>query len=103
MRRFPALAFEFSARRGLLPKAEAQRAISHLAAVGLPTQVSEVRGGVSGIDRLMTLIGQDKKVARGKLTFILARGIGHAFIETDVDSQDVRVFLQEKLSGSARR
>ena len=37
-----ALAFEFSARRGLLPKAEAERAIRHLAAVGLPTHVSQV-------------------------------------------------------------
>ena len=34
-----ALAFEFSARRqGLLPMAEAKRAIAHLAAVGLPTR-----------------------------------------------------------------
>jgi len=98
-----ALAFEFSARRGLLPKAEAERAIRHLAAVGLPTKVSEVRGDVSGIDRLMTLIAQDKKVSRGKLTFILARAIGQAFIETNVDSQDVRVFLEEKLPGSVVR
>ena len=60
-----ALAFEFSARRGLLPKADAERAIRHLAAVGLPTKISEVRGGVSGIDRLMTLIAPGQEgVAR---------------------------------------
>ena len=93
-----ALAFDFSARRGLLPKAEAERAIRHLAAVGLPTKVSDVRGGTSGIDRLMTLIAQDKKVARGKLTFILARGIGNAFVAPDVDAAEIRTFWLEKLA-----
>jgi len=93
-----ALAFEFSARRGLLPKAEAERAIRHLAAVGLPTRVADVSGGTSGVDRLMTLIGQDKKVARGELTFILVRGIGSAFVAPDVDAADVRAFLAEKLA-----
>jgi shikimate kinase/3-dehydroquinate synthase len=95
-----ALAFEFSARRGLLPMAQAQRAIGHFAAVGLPTRISDVPGGVSDIDRLMTLIAQDKKVARGKLTFILARDIGNAFVERDVDAADVRAFLNEKLASS---
>ena len=58
-----ALAFEFSARRGLLPKADAERAIRHLAAVGLPTRMSEVRGGVPDVDRLMTLIAQGQEGA----------------------------------------
>ena len=71
-----ALAFEFSARRGLLPQADAERVARHLAAVGLPTRLSQVAGGVPDADRLMDLIAQDKKVKRGKLTFILARGIG---------------------------
>ena len=93
-----ALAAEFSARRGLLPKADAERAIRHLAAAGLPTKVSEVRGGVSDVDRLMTLIAQDKKVSRGKLTFILMRAIGNAFVAPDVDASDVRAFLAEKLA-----
>ena len=70
-----ALAFEFSARRGLLPMAEAERAIGHLAAVGLPTQISEVPGGTPGIDRLMDADrARTRRSTRGKLTFILARG-----------------------------
>ena len=93
-----ALAFEFSARRGLLPSSEAERVERHLAAVGLPTQVSAVPGGAPGLDRLMELIAQDKKVKRGKLTFILARGIGGAFIAPDVDAAEVRAFLVEKLA-----
>ena len=71
-----ALAFEFSARLGLLAAADAGRVIAHLAAVGLPTHVEDVPGGLPDADALMDLIAQDKKVKRGKLTFILVRGIG---------------------------
>jgi 3-dehydroquinate synthase len=95
-----ALAFEFSARRGLLAKAEAERAIGHLDAVGLPTRIGQVEGGAPPLDELMALIGQDKKVSRGTLTFILAHGIGHAFVAKDVEAQDVRAFLAEKLKQS---
>jgi 3-dehydroquinate synthase len=93
-----ALAFEFSARRALLPQAEAERVTRHLAAVGLPTRVSSVPGGVPDADRLMELIAQDKKVVRGKLTFILLHGIGASFIAPDVDASEVRAFLVEKLA-----
>jgi len=93
-----ALAFAFSARQGLLPAAEAERAIRHLAAVGLPTRPSDIPGGLPSVDRLMDLIAQDKKVKRGMPTFILARGIGAAFVETGVDREDVRAFLGEKLA-----
>ena len=92
------LAFEFSARRGLLPTSDVARATRHLAAVGLPTQISAIPGGAPGIDRLMELIAQDKKVRRGKLTLILARGIGASFIAPDVDADEVRAFLVEKLA-----
>jgi 3-dehydroquinate synthase len=93
-----ALAFEFSARRGLLSKAEAERVIAHLAAVGLPTHVNAIPGDRPAVDAIMDLIFQDKKVNRGRLTFILVRGIGQAFVARDVDAADVRAFLAEKLA-----
>jgi 3-dehydroquinate synthase len=93
-----ALAFEFSARRGLLSKAEAERVIAHLAAVGLPTRVNAIPGERPGVDAIMDLIFQDKKVSRGRLTFILVRGIGQAFVARDVDAADVRAFVDEKLA-----
>jgi 3-dehydroquinate synthetase len=92
------LAFEFSARKGLIAASDAARATAHLAAVGLPTQLKDIRGGVPGVDALMDLIAQDKKVKRGKLTFILVRAIGQAFIENNVDPAEVRAFLADKLS-----
>ena len=93
------MAFDFSARKGLTSQAEADRARAHLAAVGLPTHVRDVAGGVPGIEALMDLIAQDKKVKRGKLTFILVRGIGQAFIENNVDPAEVRAFLAEQVAG----
>jgi shikimate kinase/3-dehydroquinate synthase len=93
-----ALAFAFSARQGLLPVAEAERAVRHLTDVGLPTRVKDIPGTLPPVDHLMDLIAQDKKVKRGMLTFILVRGIGAAFVEADVDPGTVRAFLSEKLA-----
>jgi len=91
-----ALAAEFSARAGVLAPGASERVRRHLAAAGLPVDC----GGVEGLpdaDRLMELMAQDKKVKRGKLTFILLRDIGAAYIASDVDAAMVRAFLVEKL------
>jgi 3-dehydroquinate synthase len=93
-----ALAFDFSARLGLLPAADAKRVKHHLGKVGLPTHISDVPGGVPGVDGLMDLMAQDKKVKRGRLTFILVRGIGNAHVAPDVDAAEVRAFLATKLA-----
>jgi 3-dehydroquinate synthetase len=93
-----ALALEFSARHQLMRMADADRAIRHFEASQLPTTIFAIRGGAPDLDTLMDLIAQDKKVKRGKLTFILARGIGTTFVASDVDPNDVRAFLGEKLS-----
>jgi 3-dehydroquinate synthase len=92
------LAFAFSVGRGLLSAAEAERVGRHLAMVGLPTDVSSIPGGAPSADRLMDLMAQDKKVKRGKLSFILAHGIGASFIASNVDAAEVRAFLAEKLA-----
>ena len=93
-----ALAFGFSARLGLIPAGEAERAVRHLADVGLPTRPQDIPGGLPDADALMDLMAQDKKVKRGMLTFILVRGIGSAFVEQGVDAAQVRAFLSEKLA-----
>jgi 3-dehydroquinate synthase len=46
-------------------------------------------------------MAQDKKVKRGKLTFILLEAIGRAVIARDVEPAPVRDFLQEKLAQKA--
>ena len=92
-----ALAFEFSARQGLISQTDAERARAHLAAAGLPVRMQQIEGGVPDAGRLMQLIAQDKKVKRGALTFILVRGIGRAFVADDVAPAQVEAFLAEKL------
>jgi 3-dehydroquinate synthetase len=93
-----ALAFAFSARRGLLPADEADRVARHLSAAGLPHSLSAIPGELPAAEGLMDLMAQDKKVKRGKLTLILARGIGKSFVAPDVDREEVKAFLAEKLS-----
>jgi 3-dehydroquinate synthase len=94
-----ALAFQYSAKKSLLPQAEADRAVAHLATTGLPTKISDFSNEKLDADRLMDLIAQDKKVKRGALTFILVRGIGKSFIAANVDPSDIRDFLSGKLAG----
>ncbi|MGX7744515.1 3-dehydroquinate synthase [Rhodopseudomonas parapalustris] len=96
------LAAEFSAERGMMPAADAQRLAKHLAEVGLPTRLQDIAGftqeGLADADRLMALMAQDKKVKRGELTFILMEGIGRAVIASKVEPAPVRDFLQRKLA-----
>jgi len=92
------LAFDFCARKGLASGADAERVRAHLAAVGLPAHIKDVPGGAPSVDVLMDLIAQDKKVKRGRLTFILVHGTGQAFIEHDVDAAEVRAFLADKIA-----
>ncbi len=42
-------------------------------------------------------MGQDKKVRDGKLTLILVRGIGQAFVSRDVSTETVHAFLSRQL------
>jgi 3-dehydroquinate synthase len=92
------LAFAYSAQHGFAPTQDAYRAVTHLSSVGLPTAMAQIPGGKPEVDRLMDLIGQDKKVKRGKLTFILAHGMGDCFIAPDVAPADIRDFLATKLA-----
>jgi 3-dehydroquinate synthase len=96
------LAAEFSAQLGMISEADAARVERHLAAVALPTHLQDIAGftqeGLADADALMTLMAQDKKVKRGKLTFILLEAVGRAVIANDVEPALVRDFLQSKLA-----
>lgn len=93
------LAFEFSNRLNHCGPEAAGRVRSHLRSVGLPVEVRDVPGERLSLDTLMSAIAQDKKVRRGALTFILAQGIGEAFVAHDVPASEVERFLSAKLSG----
>jgi 3-dehydroquinate synthase len=92
------LAFRYSVRLGLCSESDAARAAAHLAEVGLPTRIRDIPGATPDAATLMHHIAQDKKVTRGKLTFILTRGIGKAFIANDVSAAHATSFLQEEVA-----
>jgi 3-dehydroquinate synthase len=89
------MAYRFSARLNLASPDDALRVERHLKAVGLPTHMADIDGELPGPDILMAAIAQDKKVKGGKLTFILAKGIGEAFVADDVPQSEVASFLAE--------
>jgi 3-dehydroquinate synthase len=91
-----ALAFRFSAAQGLCATQEAQRATAGLTAAGLPTTLAEIAGHPFDAGRLVRHMAQDKKAQDGRLTFILARGLGQAFVAGDVDAAAVTDFLKQE-------
>jgi len=95
------LAAQFSAKLGMIGEADAARVERHLIEAGLPTRLQDIAGfaqeGLADADALMALMAQDKKVKRGKLTFILLEAVGRAVIAKDVEPTPVRDFLQEML------
>lgn len=95
-----ALAHRFSVKMNLAGVESVERVEAHLKAVGLPIKLSDVPGGLPPAEKLMDYIAQDKKVARGTLTFILTHGIGQSFIAKDVPPAAVLEFLQERLGNS---
>jgi 3-dehydroquinate synthase len=87
------MAHAFSADLGLCERDVAERVANHFTAVGLPVDAGQIPGPLPGHDELLRVMYQDKKTVAGKLTFILSRGPGEAFIAHNVPENDVRTFL----------
>ena len=96
------LAFDFSVRQGLCPAADAARVKRHLRSLGLPAGLADAgRHAAQGkwdAARLVAHMGHDKKVRDGKVTFVLARGIGKAFLAPGTDLAAVEALLREPAS-----
>jgi shikimate kinase / 3-dehydroquinate synthase len=93
-----ASAFRLSRALGLCPGQDAVRVENHLRLVGLPTELRDIPGLDAPPEAIVAAMRQDKKVERGRLTFILARGIGESFIAKGVGEADVGAFLAEELA-----
>ncbi|NRB36489.1 MAG: 3-dehydroquinate synthase [Rhodobacteraceae bacterium] len=93
-----ALAFELSSRMGLCPQEAPSRVRQHLRDMGMKTDLADIPGDLPSAKALLDLMGQDKKVVDGKLRFILARGIGEAFVTSDVPGDLVLGVLEDALS-----
>jgi 3-dehydroquinate synthase len=95
------MALTLANRLGHCKGNDAARLRAHLDATGLPGDLARLDTGGWTTDRLLAHMMKDKKTEGGKLTFILARAIGEAFIEHDVPTGPVADVLNEFLS--ARR
>ncbi|WP_417518549.1 3-dehydroquinate synthase [Minwuia sp.] len=91
-------AFELSVRLGLCPGQDAERVRRHFESVGLPVRPAD--RGLDGVpaDRLMDHMAQDKKVRDGRLTFIMVRRIGEAFVTRDIAANAVHDYLSGKVA-----
>ena len=94
-----ALAFETSARLGLMSQEAPSRLRAHLSAMGMKRDLADIPGPLPDSDALLALMMQDKKVEAGRIRFILARAIGEAFVADGVDLDVVRGVLQDGLAG----
>ncbi|MCW6511066.1 3-dehydroquinate synthase [Lichenifustis flavocetrariae] len=97
------LAFRYSVHEGLCSGQDAERVTAHLRAAGLPTSIGAIPGWTADADAMLDAMAQDKKVSRGSLTFILARGIGQSFIARGVVPERVRAFLRDELPPDGER
>ncbi len=88
------LAFETSARMGLCAQEEPGRVAAHLSAMGMKHRLADVPGELPDAEGLLALMAQDKKVRQGRLAFVLARGIGEAYVEREADLGVVRGVLE---------
>ncbi|MEM7088728.1 MAG: 3-dehydroquinate synthase [Pseudomonadota bacterium] len=93
-----ALAFELSARLGLCSQEDPSRVRAHLRTMGMKTDLADIPGDLPEADALIELMAQDKKVVEGKLRFILSRGIGRAFVTSDVPGDAVLSVLRDALA-----
>ncbi len=100
------MAFDFSARLGLCPQEDADRVHACLRTFGMAATVKDIPGhaqsGEWRAERLLHHMRQDKKVIGGKLTFVLAKCIGGAFITREVEETVLLSTLKQEIAGTVR-
>jgi 3-dehydroquinate synthase len=92
------MATEMSVMLGLCPQSESDKVRRHFAAIGLPAELPSAQRRRWDPATLINHMGHDKKVRDGRVTFILSRGIGEAFVSRDVDLGDVERLLHNAIA-----
>lgn len=89
------MAFDLSEKMGLCEKEECDQIRLHFNTVG----AQKASAFNFDVDKLLHHMKGDKKMSDGKLTFVIARGIGKSFLSKDVDMEDVKAVLKSALKG----
>jgi len=87
------LAFDLAVKLGLAPAQDAVRVARHLSGMGMPTRIGSITGEKLKPDHLLAHMAQDKKVAAGRINFVLPRRIGDCFMTSEADTKYVRQVL----------
>ncbi len=86
------LAFSLSVKLGFCPQEDLIRVTNHLESLHMPAHISDLPHRFRITD-LMAHMQRDKKMQDGRLSFVLAHGIGKAFTTRDVPAEAVREVL----------
>jgi 3-dehydroquinate synthase len=96
-----AMAMRYSVQLGVCAGQDAVRAERLLKALGLQTRIPDLGGGPYVAEELLAHMAHDKKARNGRLTLILSKGIGKAYIQMDSDISPLRDFLAKEVSGAS--
>jgi 3-dehydroquinate synthase len=88
------VAFALSVRMGLCDQDDLDRLRAHMKLQQLPADNKELAAGNAAAETLIAHMQHDKKVLDGKMRFILVKGIGKAFVASNVPLDDVRATLE---------
>lgn len=92
------LAFRLCVKMGLCPGQDATRMQRHLTSLGLKTEIAQIQPNLRDTAaEITTLMAHDKKAMAGKISFILVRGIGQAFVSKDVALDDVESIVAQSM------
>ena len=97
-----AMALRYSVSLGICPGQDAARAERLLNALGLATRIKELAGGPYRASELLAHMTHDKKAKAGKMTLILLRGIGRAYIHAGADLGSLGDFLAAETAVASR-
>ena len=92
------MAFDLSVQIGTCSPKDAGRVKAHLTSMGLPIRPADIPDQTWCSETLLSHMAQDKKVHKGKMTFILTRGIGDTFITSEVDTTEVKALLAQAIA-----
>ena len=93
------MAHDLSAELGFCSEIDAQTVRDHFEKIGLPVSTDYVSSNALGgkkleVSRLMDHMSRDKKVSNGRLTFVMTKGIGQAYLDNAVDMAVVSDFMK---------
>jgi len=92
------MAFDLSQRTGHCSMDDFNKVRTHFESIGLAVGISDIMQPDWTSARLLEHMSRDKKVKDGKIAFVLARGIGDAFITSDISNETVNGMIEDYLT-----